>query len=72
MLLTLCHGLEVHLATEASEPGYSTGSHLEHIDSSRFEASDDGRVGLTSHNGRVMLSLILQVKRKMKKDGQIK
>lgn len=51
MLLTLCHGLEVHLATEASEPGHGTCPHLEHVDSPRLEATDDGRVSLTPHDG---------------------
>lgn len=66
--LTLCHGLEIHLAAVASEPSHSTCPHLEDVNSPRLEAADDGRVGLTFHNGWVMLSLIL--KRKMRKGGK--
>lgn len=62
-ILTLRHGLEVQLATVASEPGYGAGPDLEHVDASWLEPTDDCRVGLAPDDGGVVFWLVLRAEK---------
>lgn len=59
-ILTICEGLETHLAAVFAKAGHGPRSHLHHVDGSRPEALHASRVGLAPHNGGVNLCVVLQ------------
>jgi len=59
-MLTICEGLEAHLAAVFAKASHSPCPHLYHIDCSRPEALHACSVSLASQDGGVDLSMVLK------------
>ncbi|TNN55889.1 hypothetical protein EYF80_033888 [Liparis tanakae] len=59
-MLTICEGLEAHLAAVFAKASHSPRPHLHHIDGPRPEALHPRGVSLASQDGGVDLSMVLK------------
>ena len=59
-LLTICEGLEAHLAAVFAKARHGARSHLHHVDGARPQADHPGRVGLAALYSGVDLGVVLQ------------
>lgn len=59
-ILTICEGLEAHLAAVFAKASHSPCPHLYHVDCTRPQALDAGCVSLASQDGGVNLCVVLK------------
>lgn len=60
LILTICEGLEAHLAAVFAKAGDGPRPHLHHVHRSRPEGLHARRVGLASQDGGVNLLVVLK------------
>lgn len=60
VILTICEGLEAHLAAVFAKASYSPRPHLHHVDRTRPETLHTSSVGVAPQDGGINLCVVLK------------